>query len=68
VYHDCGQFYVLNVERFRKSGRLLGNHVIPIIVTPLEAQDIDQMEDWEIAEMKYELIRKRKEPGDRNFQ
>jgi len=61
VYHDCGQFYVFNVERFRKSGRLLGDLVIPIVVNPMEAQDIDQMEDWEIAEMKYELIRKRKE-------
>lgn len=61
VYHDCGQFYVFNVERFLKNGRLLGDYITPVVVNPLEAQDIDQIEDWKIAEMKYELIKNRKE-------
>lgn len=60
VYHDCGQFYVFNVERFGKSGRILGERIVPIIVNPLEAQDIDQIEDWKIAEMKYELMKNKK--------
>lgn len=66
VYHDCGQFYVLNAERFEKNGKILGERIVPIIVDPLEAQDIDRIEDWKIAEMKYELMKNGKGMGNTN--
>ncbi len=49
VYHDCGQFYFykvtgtdFNVETY-----------VPLIVPETEVQDIDNEDDWVIAEMKY---------------
>jgi len=56
LYHDCGQFYAFNVPLFRKSGTLTVDNVIPIAVSNLEMQDIDNYEDWKIAEMKYRLV------------
>ena len=56
IYHDCGQFYFVNTESFSKSGELIGNNTIPLIVDELEVQDIDTMQDWIIAENKYKLM------------
>lgn len=60
IYHDAGQFYAFRVRNFLRSGRLLGEKTIPIIRSSLEVQDIDQEEDWIIAEMKYQLLCERK--------
>jgi N-acylneuraminate cytidylyltransferase len=57
-YHDCGQYYVFKVSSFRKSGQIIGGKVIPIITPDTEVQDIDEMTDWEIAELKYKLLHK----------
>ena len=59
IYHDAGQFYALRVSSFLKSGRIIDQNAIPIIRNDLEVQDIDNEEDWIIAEMKYNLMRKR---------
>lgn len=56
IYHDCGQFYFIAVEVFQKSGLLIGGNTVPIIVDEIEVQDIDNITDWKIAEMKYRLI------------
>ena len=57
-YHDCGQYYVFKVSSFRKSGQIIGGKVIPIITPDTEVQDIDEMSDWEIAELKYKILHK----------
>lgn len=57
IYHDCGQFYAFNVDFFRKMGTLMGKRTIPMIMSNLEVQDIDTLEDWKIAEMKYRLMK-----------
>lgn len=54
IYHDCGQFYVMKVENVL-NGIPAEKH-IPLIVSELEVQDIDNEEDWQIAEMKYKLM------------
>lgn len=59
VYHDAGQFYALKVSSFLKSGRIIDQNTVPIIRSNLEVQDIDNEEDWIIAEMKYNFMRKR---------
>lgn len=56
IYHDCGQFYMFNVDSFLKSGKLMGENVVPIIMNNLEVQDIDNLEDWKIAEIKYKVL------------
>ena len=31
---------------------------VPMVMPEMEVQDIDNLSDWEIAEMKYKLFRK----------
>ena len=56
-YHDCGQYYVFKVSSFRKSGQIIGGKVIPIVTPDTEVQDIDEMSDWQIAELKFKLMK-----------
>ena len=49
-YHDCGQWYwysgmALALNRFKK--------IKPIIIENINVQDIDNEEDWKLAELKY---------------
>lgn len=53
AYHDCGQFYFLNVAAFREHGCLIMPHTVPVVVPESETQDIDTDEDWKLAELKY---------------
>ncbi len=57
IYHDCGQFYF-----YRVNPDLSFNiySYAPMIVPVLEVQDIDNESDWEIAELKYQLMLQRK--------
>lgn len=55
-YHDAGQFYLFYTESYRKNGNLLLGKILPLVVSELEVQDIDNLADWEIAEMKYRLM------------
>lgn len=56
LYHDCGQFYCLNVESFKQQKAIWMENVVPFIQDEMTVQDIDTPEDWEIAEMKYRLL------------
>lgn len=56
-YHDCGQFYCLNVESFLEQGFLVMDNTYPYYQDEMNVQDIDTVEDWEMAEMKMKLIR-----------
>lgn len=56
LYHDCGQFYWLDVERFKRQRVMWMEKPVPFIQDERNVQDIDTMEDWEIAEMKYRLM------------
>lgn len=55
-YHDVGQFYVFRTEAFRKNRRLMVGDILPLVISELEVQDIDNETDWKIAEMKYRLM------------
>lgn len=55
-YHDCGQYYGFNVTKFQENGKLLGDNTVPVITSEMEVQDIDSIEDWEIAEIKYQML------------
>lgn len=57
-YHDAGQFYFAKVEAFKRSNTLVPVHTIPYILDEMEVQDIDSIEDWEMAEIKYKIMAK----------
>jgi len=53
IYHDCGQFYVYKTDVF--TGKVQGSgKQIPLNMPEEETQDIDNMSDWVIAEIKYQ--------------
>lgn len=56
-YHDVGQFYVLKTEAFKKNKKLMLGNILPYEISEMEVQDIDNQTDWEIAEMKYEILK-----------
>ena len=56
MYHDCGQFYIYDTVKFRACRGNLSEGYFPIEVPELEVQDIDNMVDWQLAEMKYEMM------------
>lgn len=58
-YHDVGQFYVFRTEAFQRNRKLMVGNILPLVVSELEVQDIDNQTDWEIAEMKYRLMEER---------
>lgn len=59
IYHDCGQFYAFRVESFEKEKKLVTNNTAGMIISELEVQDIDNETDWELAEMKYRLLKEK---------
>lgn len=62
IYHDCGQFYFINMELFRQNGYVdVDETTQAIIMGENEVQDIDTPEDWTLAELKYRLMFGRKE-------
>lgn len=57
LYHDSGQFYIIKAETLLKENTLFADNTIPLPVSELEAQDIDNETDWKLAELKYRLLR-----------
>ncbi|MFI3213895.1 MAG: pseudaminic acid cytidylyltransferase [Eubacteriales bacterium] len=55
-YHDSGQFYCLNVKSFLTQKTVVMKNTYPVILSDLEVQDIDTMEDWKMAEIKYQIL------------
>lgn len=57
TYHDAGQFYTFTVDFFIKTKSLWGKNTAGLVLSELEVQDLDTMTDWQLAEMKYKLIK-----------
>ena len=55
-YHDAGQFYCLNSDSFAAQKTLVMEKTVPLILSELEVQDIDPIEHWEMAEIKYQRL------------
>lgn len=53
IYHDAGQWYWIKCPII--SDKLMTNNSGAIILDKLQAQDIDEIEDWKIAEIKYQI-------------
>ena len=57
MYHDCGQFYCFKPDVFLKKRKLITEKTKAIIIPEQEMQDIDTLDDWAIAEIKYKRIK-----------
>lgn len=56
-YHDAGQFYFLDTQRFLQCKNLWSLNISPLFLPESEVQDIDYEIDWEIAEIKYKKMK-----------
>lgn len=56
-YHDAGQFYWFKAANILTAKTLITPNSGSIIVSALEAQDIDTETDWKLAELKFKLTR-----------
>ena len=55
-FHDAGQFYCFNILKLMEAKSLWTNNTGALEVKEMEVQDIDNIEDWEMAEFKYKLL------------
>jgi N-acylneuraminate cytidylyltransferase len=62
TYHDAGQFYWFVVDALRRHERLLTDNSGAMVLSEMEAHDIDTADDWSVAEFKYRFGRPRR-PG-----
>lgn len=56
-YHDAGQFYLFRTENFLKTKNVMRGKLLPLVVSELEVQDIDNDTDWKLAEIKYKYMK-----------
>ena len=56
AYHDAGQYYFLDVKSFLIQKKVFAKKTLPIITSELEVQDVDNEEDWKLAEFKYRAL------------
>jgi len=59
TYHDAGQFYFFKSQAILSKKKLITDKTGGLEISEMDAQDIDNEIDWELAEMKYKLKQKR---------
>ncbi len=58
-YHEAGQFYCYNISDYLAADGTIRENIVPFILPESEVQDIDTEEDWKLAELKFELMRRK---------
>jgi pseudaminic acid cytidylyltransferase len=56
AYHDAGQWYWMRVEKFLSTKELLGPNCAGLELSAMEVQDIDNEDDWRLAELKHQCM------------
>ena len=56
LFHDAGQMYAFYANEVLTRNSLTGVSCVPVKVDRAECQDIDDLYDWSMAEMKYALL------------
>jgi len=59
VFHDAGQFYWFCPSTMLAKRKLFTDNTGSLIISELMVQDIDTIEDWKIAEIKYRILKER---------
>jgi len=60
AYHDAGQLFWITRDAFFRERSVFVDNIGAVDVLEREVQDIDTMEDWRLAEVKYRLLLERK--------
>jgi len=60
AYHDAGQFYWAETNRYMREKSFYSSDAVPIFLPRYMVHDIDTEEDWIRAELVYEALRLRK--------
>ncbi len=53
-FHDSGQFYWIKCDQFRLKKKIFTENTGYIELSQIEVQDIDNIDDWHLAEIKFE--------------
>lgn len=53
TYHDAAQFYWMDVKKYLREGRIYSQDSVPIFIPRWLVQDIDTLQDWEMAEKMF---------------
>lgn len=56
MYHDCGSFSMFKTTEFLKERKLITDNTLPYIMDEIRTQDIDNLNDWRLAEYKYKVL------------
>ena len=56
IFHDAGQFYACRTDAFLRGQTTDVEGMVPLVLPEREVQDIDTLEDWELAELKFRLL------------
>jgi len=59
-YHDSGQFYFGKPDAFKELQPIFSNRSKGIVLSRTEVCDIDEKEDWSMAEILFENLRNKK--------
>ena len=66
AYQDAGQFYWTNLN-IKSDDIIFGKDSIPIILPRFLVQDIDTLEDWQRAEIMYEILNNKRRNSNENY-
>lgn len=56
MFHDVGMFYFCKIDEMKRNKKLIGNKAAYIEMDEMQIQDIDNVSDWKMAEMKYRIM------------
>lgn len=59
LYHDCGQFCCFNISCFLEKRSLVTDKTYCVEYPESQVQDIDTLEDWKLAELKYTMMKEK---------
>jgi N-acylneuraminate cytidylyltransferase len=62
AYHDAGQLFWITRDAFFRERSVFVENIGAVELAEREVQDIDTLEDWELAELKYRLLLERNQP------
>jgi pseudaminic acid cytidylyltransferase len=60
AYHDAGQLFWITRQAFLRDRSVFVENIGALELPETEVQDIDTMEDWQLAELKYQLLLRRR--------
>ena len=56
TFHDAGQFYFFKISSLLSKKKLLTSNTGYIELSEIETQDIDNLVDWTMTELKYKML------------